>query len=305
MELSRRELLKIGLFSSAALALPAERVARTQLAIDNRLPQSALPAPFTIPWATPPVLTPAGRVGDTDYYNLVQQQRPVEIIPGLQTDIWGYNGITPGPTVVTSKDRKVVMRHINSLPDVHPTQRYNVWTSTHLHGSASLPQYDGYASDITTPGSFKDYRYPNNQDARTLWYHDHGVHITAENAYMGLAAQYIMHDPHELSLPIPHGPYDLPLIIKDAMFGQDGQLVIDDNSESGIFGDVVLVNGRPWPLMQVEPRKYRFRILNASVAAWPSATRWSSTSRCTRPGSAWSCATRRRTTTATSRRRTS
>ncbi len=57
----------------------------------------------------------------------------------------------------------------------------------HLHGSASLPQYDGYASDITNPGQFKDYHYPNSQPARTLWYHDHGLHHTAENVYMGLA----------------------------------------------------------------------------------------------------------------------
>jgi spore coat protein A len=266
MHLSRRELLKIGVFGSAALALPAERVARTQLAIDNRIPQSALPAPFTVPWATPPVLAPVGRTADTDFYNLVQQQKPVEILPGLKTDIWGYNGITPGPTIMNQQGRNAVVRQICSLPDVHPQLRYNVWTSTHLHGSCSLPQYDGYASDITRPGQFKDYRYPNIQDARTLWYHDHGVHITAENAYMGLAAQYILHDPIEQRLPIPHGPYDLPLIIKDAMFQQNGQLVIDNNSESGIYGDVILVNGRPWPLMQVEPRKYRFRILNASAS---------------------------------------
>jgi spore coat protein A, manganese oxidase len=266
MHLSRRELLKVGLFGSAALALPAERVARTQLAIDNRIPQSALPAPFTVPWATPPVLDPVGRTADTDFYSLVQQQRPAEILPGLQTDIWGYNGITPGPTIVNQQGRKAVVRQICALPDVHPQLRYNVWTSTHLHGSCSLPQYDGYASDITHPGQFKDYHYPNIQDARTLWYHDHGVHITAENAYMGLAAQYILHDPIEQALPIPHGPYDLPLIIKDAMFQQNGQLVIDNNDESGIYGDVILVNGRPWPLMQVEPRKYRFRILNASAS---------------------------------------
>jgi spore coat protein A, manganese oxidase len=266
MHLSRRELLKVGVFSSAALALPAERVARTQLAITNRLPQSALPPPFTVPWAIPPVLAPVGRTADTDFYNLVQQQKAVEIIPGLQTDIWGYNGITPGPTILNQQGRKAVVRQICSLPDVHPQLRYNVWTSTHLHGSCSLPQYDGYASDITRPGQFKDYHYPNIQDARTLWYHDHGVHITAENAYMGLAAQYILHDPVEQALPIPHGHYDLPLVIKDAMFQQNGQLVIDDNSESGIYGDVVLVNGRPWPLMQVEPRMYRFRILNASTS---------------------------------------
>ena len=60
----------------------------------------------------------------------------------------------------------------------------------HLHGSASLPEYDGYASDTTWPDEYKDYHYPNIQDARTLWYHDHGVHETASNAYMGLAAQY-------------------------------------------------------------------------------------------------------------------
>src|SRR3954454_17105592 len=253
MELSRRDLLKIGLLSSAALMLPAERVARTKLAVSNRMPASRLPDPFTVPFAAPPVLSPIAQSATTDYYQLTQQQRSVEILPGLQTDVWGYNGLTPGPTIMNTRGREAVVRQICDLPDVHPTLRYNVWTSTHLHGSCSPPQYDGYASDITLPGQFKDYRYPNGQDARTLWYHDHGVHITAENAYMGLAAQYILHDAHELALPIPHGRYDVPLIIRDAMFQSDGQLVIDDNSESGIYGDVVLVNGKPWPVMDVEP----------------------------------------------------
>ena len=58
----------------------------------------------------------------------------------------------------------------------------------------------------------------------------------------------------------------MPLILKDAMFQENGDLVIDDNNESGIYGDVILVNGVPWPVMKVEPRKYRFRILNASVS---------------------------------------
>jgi FtsP/CotA-like multicopper oxidase with cupredoxin domain len=83
---------------------------------------------------------------------------------------------------------------------------------------------------------------------------------------MGLAAQYILHDATEMALPIPHGAYDIPIVIKDAMFQQNGDLVIDDNNHSGIYGDVILVNGRPWPVMDVEPRKYRFRMLNASVS---------------------------------------
>jgi FtsP/CotA-like multicopper oxidase with cupredoxin domain len=129
-----------------------------------------------------------------------------------------------------------------------------------------LPQFDGYASDITNPGQYKDYHYPNFQAGRTLWYHDHGLHHTAENVQMGLAAQYHLHDPLEASLPIPKGAYDVPLIVSDAMFNADGSLLFDNHSESGMYGDVILVNGRPWPTMRVQRRKYRFRLLNASVS---------------------------------------
>jgi FtsP/CotA-like multicopper oxidase with cupredoxin domain len=264
--MNRRELMKLGLFSSAALMLPAERVARTQVALNNRMPLSELPQPFTIPFKTPPVASPERQSRNHDYYKLTQRQAGVEILPGKRTDIWGYNGGTPGPTIINQQGRPAVVQQINDLPAVHPTLRYNAWTSTHLHGSCSKPQYDGYASDITDVDCWKDYVYPNIQDARTLWYHDHGVHITAPNAYMGLAAMYILHDPYELSLPIPHGAYDVPFILRDAMFERNGQLLYDDNSHSGVYGDVILVNGVPWPSMKVERRKYRFRILNASIS---------------------------------------
>jgi spore coat protein A, manganese oxidase len=271
MQLSRRDLLKVGLFSSAALVLPAERIARTQLAVADRMPQSKLPEPFTMPWQTPPVAHKTA-VGNTDYFAIYQRQSQVKILPDRLTTIWGYadgaNGapVTPGPTIYVDQGRPAVVRQMCELPERHPELGYQVWTSTHLHGSCSLPEYDGYASDTTNPGQGKDYHYPNTQDARTLWYHDHGVHITATNAYMGLAAQYIMHDPIERALPIPHEPYDVPLVLKDVMFHETGELLIDDNNQSGIYGDVILVNGVPWPKMQVEPRKYRFRVLNASVS---------------------------------------
>ena len=91
------------------------------------------------------------------------------------------------------RGRNVVVRHRNDIKN--PLHEH---TSVHLHGNASLPQYDGYANDTTRPGEFKDYHYPNGQDARTLWYHDHGVHVTGLNAYMGCAAFYISHDDHEI-----------------------------------------------------------------------------------------------------------
>jgi FtsP/CotA-like multicopper oxidase with cupredoxin domain len=73
-------------------------------------------------------------------------------------------------------------------------------------------------------------------------------------------------DAEERALPIPKGEYDKPLILGDAAFAEDGALLWDDNSHSGVYGDVILVNGRPWPNLKVAKRKYRFRVLNASIS---------------------------------------
>jgi len=83
---------------------------------------------------------------------------------------------------------------------------------------------------------------------------------------MGCAAQYHLHDDQELSLPIPHGRYDVPLILRDAIFAQNGEFVYDDQGHSSLYGDVILANGVPWPVMKVERRKYRFRVLDASIS---------------------------------------
>ncbi|HET7480211.1 MAG TPA: multicopper oxidase domain-containing protein [Rubrobacteraceae bacterium] len=277
--ITRKEMLKMGLLGGAALMLPLERKARTQLSISNRIPESQLPEPFQLPFAVPTVAAIKHSDATTDYYTMTMKQAQLQILPKSlfgPTTVYGYDGLTPGPTIHARKGRKVVVRHINQLPEVS-FANYKTWTSVHLHGSASLPQYDGYASDITNPGEFKDYHYPNIQPARTLWYHDHGVHHTAENAYMGCAAQYHIHDEQELSLPIPHGEYDasgkfvpskydVPLILRDAIFAQNGDFVYDDQGHSSLYGDVILTNGVPWPVMQVERRKYRFRVLDASIS---------------------------------------
>ena len=272
MSLTRRDVIKAGVFAGAALSIPLSRVVSGQSQLDSRMPASKLPRPFTNKFVTPPVAVPVRTDATTDYYQMTMEATPLEVIPGFKTMFFAYRdvhlpaGSVPGPTIQVNRGRQAVVRHINSLPKVHPTLGYEPWTSVHLHGSASLPQFDGYASDITNVGQFKDYEYPNAQEARTIWYHDHGVHITAPNAYMGLAGLYLIEDDLERSLPIPHGRYDVPLAIKDALFTNTGELIFDDNDASGLFGDVILVNGKPWPAMPVERRKYRFRILNASIS---------------------------------------
>jgi FtsP/CotA-like multicopper oxidase with cupredoxin domain len=266
MSLNRRDLLKTGVFAGAAVALPTARLAGVGAASAARMPSTSLPKPFTIPFSKPPVAVPYRQDATTDYYKMSMQAVQAEILPGFSTMVFGYNGSVPGPTIVATQGRQVVVRHMNNLPAVHPTLGYQPWTSVHLHGSASLPQYDGYASDITKPGEYKDYHYPNFQKARTLWYHDHGVHHTAENAYHGLVAQYHMYDPEERALPLPKGEYDVPLIVGDAMFKSDGNLLFSLADQSGHWGDVILVNGKPWPVMKVKRRKYRFRVLTAAIS---------------------------------------
>jgi FtsP/CotA-like multicopper oxidase with cupredoxin domain len=262
--LSRRDALKVSALAAAALALPWRGTLSAKSA--SRIASSKLPTPYTVPFWTPPVLPPVSSTATADYYRITQSAFVGEILPGFKTPLWGYNGSVPGPTIKARRGRQTIMRQINQLPAKHPTLGYVPWTSTHLHGMPSKPQYDGYAGDNSMPGQWKDYVYPNSCEARTLWYHDHGVHHTAENVYMGLAAQYHLTDAVEEQLPIPKGRYDVPLTISDAAFAETGALLWDDNTHSGVYGDVILVNGRPWPTMQVEQRKYRFRVLNASVA---------------------------------------
>ncbi|HZU30318.1 MAG TPA: multicopper oxidase domain-containing protein, partial [Candidatus Angelobacter sp.] len=119
------------------------------------------------------------------------------------------------------------------------------------------------------------YHYPNQQRAATLWYHDHAMGITRLNTYAGLAGFYLLRDEQERKLNLPSGPYEIPLIIQDRLLDHHGQLAYFASSMTSVrlplgvwgpefFGNVPVVNGTIYPYLEVEPRKYRFRVLNAS-----------------------------------------
>lgn len=265
--LSRRDVLKLTVLGSAAAALPF--TVSLHGARASELPENRMPRPYVRQsrFVQPPVLqpsgtTPSGRV----LYEVNQAELTATLVPGFSTRLWGYNGSVPGPTIKVQRGQKVTVRQINRMPATHPLFGHEFTTGTHLHGAPSLPMFDGYANDVSRPGFFKDYEYDNPQEARTIWYHDHAVHHTAHNVYTGLAAQYHVLDPAEVALGLPRGEFDVPLIIGDVAFRSDGQLLFDDRSESGHMGDVILVNGAPWPAVPVEPRKYRLRVLNGSTA---------------------------------------
>jgi spore coat protein A len=272
VETTRREILKIGglgilgVAGVAGLPLVGAPVGADSA---SELPAGRMPQPFRSRFVRPPVLRPymSRRNRDgvwTDFFSVTERMTRADIAPGLSSLVYSYNGSVPGPTVHVRQGRRAVMRVQNKLPAVNPLFGQDSTTSVHLHGSGSLPQYDGYASDVTPRRFFKDYHYPNFQPARTLWYHDHAAHHTSLNAYAGLYAQYQMHDEAELDL-LPQGEFDVPLVIGDALFDANGNLSLDDD-ESGLWGDVILVNGRAWPVMRVRRRVYRFRVLNASIS---------------------------------------
>ena len=116
------------------------------------------------------------------------------------------------------------------------------------------------------------YHYPNDQPATTLWYHDHALGTTRLNVYAGLAGFYLLRDNARTLSTCPSGAFEIPLIIQDRRFNADGSLFYPVFRRGGdpdkrraavwipeFFGDTVLVNGKVWPFLEVEPRKYRFR----------------------------------------------
>ncbi len=155
------------------------------------------------------------------------------------------------------------VRYTNELPNP---------TTVHNHGSYTDGDSDGHPAKLIPPGGFQDYFFGNEQVARTQWYHDHAMHLTGLHVYNGLAGMYLIEDDFEENLPLPkgYGEHDIPLMIQDRLFNADGSLRYDvderDHSSNGVFGDVMLVNGKPWPRMEVSARKYRFRVLNGSNA---------------------------------------
>lgn len=284
MKWSRRDLLRYG-----AMAAPLGSVGCIPRRPEARLLPSLapLPAPFEVPLQRLTVASPVRTDGAIDVYDLTVRTAIAQLLPGLTTTIWGYDGIFPGPTIEARCGRPVVLRLRNQLP---------VPIVNHLHGGRTNPESDGYPTDLILPsGGFdapgmqdrmaklstgeRQYEYRNDQRAATLWYHDHRMDFTAASVWRGLAGLYILRDPDEERLGLPHGEREIPLIICDRSFHADGSLryplrdpllreapAMTDNYMGGVLGDTILVNGTPWPRLEVEAVKYRFRILNASNA---------------------------------------
>lgn len=176
------------------------------------------------------------------------------------------------------------------FPPGFPKAQWPVPVVTHVHGGANAPDSDGfpeawftYDDEQSPEGANRPYTFFNGQESATLWYHDHALGITRLNVCAGLAGFYILRDPRRpfddpsahAHTVLPHGKYEIPLVIQDRSFYEDGSLAFNEVGDNPdihpywtpeFFGNAIMVNGKVWPRLEVERRVYRFRLLNGSNA---------------------------------------
>src|SRR6266540_2219703 len=198
-----------------------------------------------------------------------------------------------GPAIIAQRGEDIDVSFTNKLPSTYPSWLPvdtrltplgdQVRVMTHLHGGFVAADSDG--NPAITPNGFgfgqtQTVSYPNespHMPATLLWFHDHGLGTTRLNVFAGLAAAYLVRDEYDTGGPdnangLPSGAYEIPLVIQDRQFNPDGTFLYPRATIPGVtwigeyFGDVMLVNGKVWPFLDVQPRLYRFRILNGCNA---------------------------------------
>ncbi|HMF76764.1 MAG TPA: multicopper oxidase domain-containing protein [Bryobacteraceae bacterium] len=265
--MTRRELLQAGLAASLLRSPSILEINRLEKFVD----------PLTIP----PVAAIEGGQ-NVPRYRLAMRQIQRRIHRDLPpTTLWGFNESSPGPTIEARRGQLLSIEWINALPGKHflpidhsihgagsnlPAAR----AAVHLHGGRVPPESDGYPENWYAPGQSALHVYPNRQDAATLWYHDHAMGITRLNMLAGLFGFYLIRDDAEGALNLPHGQFEIPLMLYDRSLRADGQLFYPVSPDPAkpwmpeFFGDAILANGTLFPYFEAQPRKYRFRLLNAS-----------------------------------------
>ncbi|MCC6233883.1 MAG: multicopper oxidase domain-containing protein [Verrucomicrobiales bacterium] len=180
--------------------------------------------------------------------------------PGSTTEVLAINGSVPGPTIRVRRGEEFAARIQNQLDQP---------LVLHWHGLLAPERMDGHPRDQVGAGQSYDVRFPVRQRAATCWYHSHTDHLTAEQAYRGVAGLFLIEDPAESALGLPTGDHDIPLVLTDKRVNAQRQWAYAPSmmdQMSGYIGDVMLVNGTPDAWLSVDRGLYRFRLLNGSNA---------------------------------------
>ncbi len=286
INLSRRRLLQAAAAMGVAGAVPSfsRAVAQRSTSLEK----------YVQPLPNLETREPDGRRNGADSYRIPITEFTQNLHPDLpDTTLWGFDGVYPGPLIEATRNEPIAVQFDNSrLPDEHllgvdervgGTTAENhpgyeksapvpeVRTVTHFHGQKVAPESDGQSDMWTSPNGVHGPRFtdpwqelPMDQARLTSTYHDHTLGIVRLNAYAGLLGLYRIQSQAEAELDLPTGKHDVPLLIQDKSFNTDGSLSYPDEWVTMFAGDTAVVNGAVWPYLEVEPRRYRFRIVNGA-----------------------------------------
>ena len=191
-------------------------------------------------------------------FHLTVDEGNREFLPGKQTPTAGINGPYLGPTVRLRRGEDVDLIVQNDLDEM---------TTMHWHGMHVAARMDGTPHQKIQPGESWTASFEVHQQAAPLWYHPHPHGATGSHAYRGIAGLMWIDDDNSdaLDLPKTYGVDDIPLVIQDRLFDDDGAFRFALN-QGAVYGDTMLVNGTWNPFLPVESRRIRFRLLNGSNA---------------------------------------
>ena len=181
-----------------------------------------------------------------------------EFLPGKQTPTAGVNGPFLGPTLRLRRGEDVDLIVRNNLDEM---------TTMHWHGMHVPARMDGTPHQKIEPGESWTASFQVDQQAAPLWYHPHPHGNTGRHVYRGVTGLMWIDDDNSdaLDLPKTYGVDDIPLVIQDRLFDDDGAFRFAVN-QGAVYGNTMLINGTWSPFLQVESRRIRFRLLNGSNA---------------------------------------
>jgi FtsP/CotA-like multicopper oxidase with cupredoxin domain len=252
-KITRRDFLKLAGFSSTAIIL-------------NKPIRTLGLASSTLSPAT--LFTPDAEISITAI------PKSVQILSGTPTQVWSYEGQLLTGTGATVQS--VPGSYLGPIIRVQSGKKLRIFfhnkltedSVIHPHGLRVPEDCDGQPMQAIKPGETKIYEFQVIDRAGPYWFHPHPMGRTAEQVVMGLAGIFNVWDPEE-ELAVPGastGVNDIPIILQDRNFDSNNQFLYNPNAMWGYLGNRILVNGKPNPFFNLEPRAYRLRFLNGSNA---------------------------------------
>lgn len=224
----------------------------------------ALPAVSTAEFKHPPRFQNTSAQPGTVEVTLTAAATRLTLKPGVTTEVFAYNGSSPGPTLELTEGDRVIVHFRNDLAEP---------TTVHWHGIHLPASQDGSPFDPVPAGGRRDYVFTIPRgSAGTYWYHPHLHHRTGYQVSKGLFGAIIVRAPDD---PLPKAITERLIILADQRFRPDGSIDLPDpqsmqgriDEENGREGDVLFVNGQVMPTLSIRPNEVqRWRIINASAA---------------------------------------